>query len=243
MGIKKYIVLLLTSAIVCLAGAAFAQAVPTAEELYALYPAPEAELTKDPLEEPLLRLVNKAQKLPWDFVPELVIPKVQAKKNAKIELHPEAAAALEELFAAAQAEGLTLVAVSGYRSYYTQKTLYQRSVENNGKAHADLATAQAGKSEHQLGLAADVSCAAIKLSLNQSFLKTKEGQWLSEHCAEFGFIIRYKTEWAKITRYKGEPWHIRYVGREHARFITKLNVPFDTYMAYLQLVWENGVSP
>jgi hypothetical protein len=59
------------------------------------------------------------------------------------------------------------------------------------------------------------------------------------HCAEFGFIVRYKTEWVKTTGYKGEPWHIRYVGREQAQFITKLNVPFDTYMAYLQLVWDN----
>jgi D-alanyl-D-alanine carboxypeptidase len=226
----------------CFLVSAGAEAIPTAEELYALYPTPEAQLTADPALDPLIRLVNKSNKLPWDYVPELVIPNVKAKKGAKIELHPEAAAALEELFQAAQAEGLELVAVSGYRSYYTQKTLYERSVKNNGKAHADLSTAQAGKSEHQLGLAVDVSCAAIKNNLNKSFLKTKEGQWLNEHCAEFGFIIRYKTEWAKITRYKGEPWHIRYVGKEHAQFITKLNVPFENYMAYLHLVWKGMES-
>ena len=51
--------------------------------------------------------------------------------------------------------------------------------------------------------------------------------------------MRYKTEWVKTTGYKGEPWHIRYVGKEHAKYITKLNVPFDTYMAYLKLVWDN----
>jgi D-alanyl-D-alanine carboxypeptidase len=199
-------------------------------------------MTSDPSADPCLKLVNKKSKLPWDYVPELVIPDVQAKKNVRIEMTKEAARALEDLFSAAKAEGLTLVAISGYRSYSTQKAIYQRSVTKNGKSYADLASAQAGKSEHQLGLAVDVSCDAIKLNLNKSFADTKEGKWLYEHCAEYGFIVRYKTEWVKTTGYKGEPWHIRYVGREQAQFITKLNVPFDTYMAYLQLVWENGAK-
>jgi len=239
MRIKHFIVFLLMSAAVCFQLSAYGETIPTAEELFALYPTPEVQLTSDPSAEPLLKLVNKSLKLDWDYVPELIVPNVKAKKNVKIELAPKAATALEELFTAAEAEGLDLSAISSYRSYYTQKTLYQRSVEKNGKNHANLTVAQAGKSEHQLGLAVDVSCAAIKLNLNKSFAKTKEGIWLYDHCAEFGFIIRYKTEWAKITGYKGEPWHIRYVGREHATVIKKLNVPFDTYMAYLQLVWES----
>jgi zinc D-Ala-D-Ala carboxypeptidase len=239
MRIKQVIVFLLVSAALCLLISASAETIPTAEELFALYPTPEVQITSDPSAEPLLKIASKLLKLDWDTVPELVVPNVKAKKNVKIELTPEAATALEDLFAAAEAEGLDLSAISGYRSYYTQKTLYQHSVEKNGKNHANLTVAQAGKSEHQLGMAVDVSCAAIKLNLNKSFAKTKEGLWLYDHCAEYGFIIRYKTEWAKITGYKGEPWHIRYVGREHAAFIKKLNVPFDTYMAYLQLVWEN----
>jgi LAS superfamily LD-carboxypeptidase LdcB len=239
---KRLIACLLVFAAVCFFVPAIAEEPITAEELYAKYPVPEMSITSDPSAEPNLKLVNKKNDLPWDYVPELVVPNIQAKKNVKIELSPEAAKALEELFADAQAEGLKLVAISGYRSYSTQKAIYQRSVEKNGKSHADLSSAKAGKSEHQLGLAVDVSCDAIKLNLNKSFASTKEGKWLYEHCAEFGFIVRYKTEWVKTTGYKGEPWHIRYVGKEHAGFITKLNVPFDTYMAYLQLVWENGIK-
>lgn len=239
MQIKRFIAFLLIAATFCLFVPALAEGPITAEELFAKYPVPEVQLTSDPSADPCLKLVNKKNKLPWDYVPDLVIPNVKAKKNVKIELAPEAAKALEELFSAAQAESLELVAISGYRSYSTQKAIYQRSVEKNGKSYADLASAQAGKSEHQLGLAVDVSCNAIKLNLNKSFANTKEGKWLYEHCAEFGFIVRYKTEWVKTTGYKGEPWHIRYVGKEHAKYITKLNVPFDTYMAYLQLVWEN----
>ncbi len=239
MQMKRFIACLLISAAFCLSMPALAEEPITAEELLAQFPVPEVQLTADPSADPNLKLVNKKNKLPWDYVPELVIPDVQAKKNVKIELTPEAAKALEDLFLSAQAEDLKLVAISGYRSYSTQKAIYQRSVTKNGKSYADLASAQAGKSEHQLGLAVDVSCDAIKLNLNKSFANTKEGKWLYEHCAEFGFIVRYKTEWVKITGYKGEPWHIRYVGKEHAGFITKLNVPYDTYMAYLQLVWEN----
>jgi D-alanyl-D-alanine carboxypeptidase len=239
---KRFVAYLLIAANLCFSIPALAEAPLTAEELLAKYPVPEVQLTSDPSGISNLKLVNKKNKLPWDYVPELVIPGVQTKKNVKIELVPEAAKALEDLFSAAQAEDLTLVAISGYRSYSTQKAIYQRSVTKNGKSYADLASAQAGKSEHQLGLAVDVSCDAIKLNLNKSFATTKEGIWLYEHCAEFGFIVRYKTEWVKTTGYKGEPWHIRYVGKEHAQFITKLNVPFDTYMAYLQLVWENRAN-
>lgn len=239
MQIKRFISCLLIAAAFCFSTPALAEEPVAAEELFAKYPVPELQLASDPSDDSNLKLVNKKNKLPWDFIPELVVPSVQAKKNVTVELTPEAAKALEDLFTAAQAEDLNLVAISGYRSYSTQKAIYQRSVDKNGKSYADLASAQAGKSEHQLGLAVDVSCDAIKLNLNKSFAKTKEGKWLYEHCAEFGFIVRYKTEWARITGYKGEPWHIRYVGKEHAKYITKLNVPFDTYMAYLQLAWDN----
>ena len=235
---KKGMLLILCLVLCTWAIGAFASSLPTAQELYEQYPVPDVTLTQDPSTDPLLTLVNKSNKLPWDFVPALTNPGVQAKKDVKIEMQPEAAMALFDLFSAAKADGLTLVAISAYRSYATQKAIYQRSVDKNGEAYASLASAKAGKSEHQLGLAADISCDAIKLALNKKFSATKEGKWLYEHCAEYGFIIRYKTEWTKITGYKGEPWHIRYVGKDHAQVIAKLNVPYETYMAYLQLVWD-----
>ncbi len=239
---KKWTALVLLLFLTVTALSALADGLPTAQELYERYPVPEVTLDTDPSADPLLTLVNKSHKLPWDFVPELVTLHVSAKKDVNIQMQPEAAQALTDLFDAAKADGMQLVAISAYRSYASQKSIYKRSVEKNGKSYADLASAQAGKSEHQLGLAADVSCDAIKLALTKKFANTKEGKWLYEHCAEYGFIIRYKTEWAKVTGYKGEPWHIRYVGKEHAQFITKLNVPYDTYMAYLQLVWD-GMNP
>ena len=216
-----------------------AEEIPTAEQLYADNPEPEVTFLVDPMIDPALRLVNKKNGLAWDYVPELVTPDIANKPGIAVQLcAPEAREALEALFSAALEDGYTLSAVSGYRSYSAQKLIYNRKVEERGEASASLSSAPPGKSEHQLGLAMDVSCASIDYRLNKIFADTDEGKWLYAHCAEYGFIIRYKTEWTKITGYKGEPWHIRYVGVEHAKLIEKLNVPFEVYIEYLELCWQ-----
>lgn len=228
-----------------LAGAAQKAAIPTAEELYELYPMPEVAVTAETLDDPMLRLINKSHKMePWDYEPDdLRMPEVNAK-NKNVLLRDVAATALEQLFSAAGEAGYTLTAVSGYRSYGTQKSIYRNAVEKKGEKQAGLDNAKAGQSEHQLGLAMDMSCPAIKNNLNKKFAQTDEGIWVAEHCAEYGFILRYKTEWVNVTKYKGEPWHLRYVGVEQAQAITKLNVPYEIYLEYLQLVLDGqAVQP
>lgn len=236
----KRLLTCLLAALLPLTAALAEEALPTAEELYARYPAPEVTLTRDPAEEPLLLLVNKQHKLPWDYVPEgLTLPDVERKSDRYAQLVPESAAALEAMFRAARDEaGLELVAISGYRSYASQKSIYKRAVEEKGQRQADRANAQPGKSEHQTGLAMDVSCASLRLNLNKRFAETPEGQWVAENAHRFGFVLRYKTEWYDVTLYMGEPWHLRYVGPEHAAFLHKLNVPLETYLEYLALAWE-----
>ncbi len=244
---KKRTLSLLLAALLLPVGALAAQktALPTAEELLALYPTPEVTLTAELPDDPLLRLINKSHKMePWDYEPDdLRLPDVNAK-NKNVLLRDVAATALECLFADAQKAGYTLTAVSGYRSYGTQKSIYRNAVEKKGERQAGLTNAKAGQSEHQLGLAMDVSCPAIKNNLNKKFTDTAEGQWVAAHCAEYGFIIRYKPEWVDVTKYKGEPWHLRYVGAEHAKAIEKLNVPFEIYLDYLRLALDGqGVQP
>ena len=148
-----------------------------------------------------------------------------------------AAAALEELFAAAKEEqGYTLYAHSGYRSYATQNLIYQRKIKNSKNlAEARLLVADPGASEHQLGLAMDVKNSKNG-SLSASFGSTKEGIWLSENAYRFGFIIRYKEEWTDITGYAYEPWHIRYVGKEHAKVIYDMNIPLEEYIGTLRFI-------
>ena len=211
---------------------------PTAQELFGQNPAPDVPLSCDPRIDPLIVLVNKTYALPGSYVPELTDVTVPHKPGISTQqMQPEAAEALARLFAAAEADGIVLGMVSGYRSFAIQKAIHARKVAEKGRA-AELTSAPAGKSEHQLGLAADVSCASISYRLNAIFGSTAEGQWLEEHCAEYGFIIRYRAEWQDITGYKAEPWHIRYVGPEHARLVMDLRVPYEVYMEYMQLCWN-----
>lgn len=209
----------------------------SADTLYRMYPQPPFTLETDPAQDPLLKIASRVSPLPSSFKPTVVKPRVPIKKNAEVLLRREAATALESLFAAAKADGMSLLAVSGYRSFQSQKYIYARSVERNGEAKASLMSAPAGASEHQLGLAVDVSSVALEGDLRSSFAKKKEGKWLAAHCAEYGFIIRYKQDWADITGFEGEPWHLRYVGPEHAAYIARLDVPLETYVAYLQQVY------
>ena len=94
-----------------------------------------------------------------------------------------------------------------------------------------------GASEHQLGLAMDVN-RVNAAGLKASFGKTKEGIWLAENCWRFGFILRYQQEWEDVTGYGYEPWHIRYVGAEHALRIRELNIPFEEYIEALRRLNE-----
>ena len=217
-----------------------AENVKTAQELFDENPVAPVLLDRDPYLIPEIRLVNKSVKLDQSYVPELVTVELRHKPGlAQQKLTSEAYEALKALFAAADRDGIELCCVSGYRAYSTQRSIYNKKVEERGKASASLSSAPPGCSEHQLGLAMDVSSKSISYRLNTIFANSEEGKWLAAHCAEFGFIIRYKTEWTKITTYKGEPWHIRYVGREHAEAITALNVPLETYLEYLEMCWLN----
>lgn len=181
-----------------------------------------------------LFLVNREYTVSSDYVPnDLVKPDVPMTNN-DIKMRAEAAAALEDMFAAAKDEaGYTLVAVSGYRSYGQQSAIYERKIKNAGKKAAALLVAPPGASEHQLGLAMDLGCKK-NTSLTESFVNTPEGQWVAENCWRFGFIIRYKEEWTDITGYAYEPWHVRYVGREHAERIYQMDIPFEYYVAQLR---------
>ena len=182
-----------------------------------------------------LFLVNRDYAISSDYVPnDLTKPNVPGGGEATM-LRAEAAQALEKMFAAAkEEEGFALVSISGYRSYGQQSAIHQRKVQSVGKKSALRVSAPPGCSEHQLGLAMDLGCKG-SMSLTSKFGQTPEGIWVAENCHRFGFIIRYKAEWEEITGYTYEPWHIRYVGEEHAARIHALDIPFEYYVAQLRL--------
>lgn len=155
-----------------------------------------------------IMIANKTYTLPADYDPGI-------KK--------EAADALAEMQNAAAAEGLTLFTVSGYRSYSSQEAIYAGWVSRDGAEQADTYSSRAGHSDHQTGYTFDLN------SLDQSFADTREGIWLAEHCAEFGFIIRYPEGKELYTGYIYEPWHVRYIGREKAQIITESGLSLEEY--------------
>ncbi|TQR36387.1 M15 family metallopeptidase [Brevibacillus brevis] len=180
-------------------------------------------------------VVNKQRALPGDYIPpDLVEPNVPFPFDEKVEkrlLRAEAAQALEELFAKAKTEGIELYAVSGYRSYKTQKSLYETYVRTQGAEHAAAYSAVPGKSEHQTGLAMDVSGHDASTRLEESFGETPEGLWLAANCADFGFVIRYLKGKEDTTGYAYEPWHLRYVGKEMAKEIMAGGLTLEDYFS------------
>ena len=180
-----------------------------------------------------LFLVNRDYPLAASYQPD-DLTKVNVKSTGGAMMRKEAALALESMFQAAKDEaGLTLIAVSGYRSYGQQAAIFERKVKSTGKQKAMLLVAPPGASEHQLGLAMDLG-SKNNTSLSETFFDTDEGKWVAQNCHRFGFIIRYKAEWTEITGYAYEPWHVRYVGREHAEQITKMDIPLETYVRALR---------
>ena len=141
-----------------------------------------------------------------------------------IQMREVAAQALSDMFDAAKADGVTLYAHSGYRSYRTQKTMYSNRLKrNNGKD--DGVVAYPGASDHQTGLGIDViNKAGIGKKFTPAFANTKEGKWIAEHCWDYGFVIRYQKEKEEITQITYEPWHLRYVGVQIAQYMRENNL-------------------
>ena len=172
-------------------------------------------------------LVNRSQLICEDYVPEVRKTNLVGLSQS---MRPDAAEALEEMFAAAKEQGIRLATVSGYRSYTKQNTIYNKKVKSAGVEIADTLVALPGSSEHQLGLAMDVS-KYNNSSLTNGFAKTAEGQWVAENAHLYGFIVRYQEGMEDITGYAYEPWHIRYVGKEYARAIYDSGLPMELYVS------------
>ena len=157
-------------------------------------------------------IVNKNKKISKDYVPEeLVKPEVRIARTADSVLtaRPIVCDNLEKMFKDAEKENIILYAVSGYRSYSYQEAIYNNSPTSNYRA-------QPGASEHQLGLAMDVTSDSANQELLTRFGDTKEGKWVEENAHKYGFHIRYLEGKEDITGYYYEPWHLRYLGVELA---------------------------
>lgn len=165
-------------------------------------------------------LVNKFHKLDENYEPSDL---VSLSYSSAYKMRKPAAEAFDALQAFALTQNISIYPYSAYRSYETQNTIYNRYVVQNGQSEADRFSAKPGYSEHQTGLAIDIK------STGYYELIDKHYDWLKENSYKYGFIIRYTKDNEPITGYQEEPWHLRYIGVEHATKVHELNITYDEY--------------
>ena len=188
-----------------------------------------------------LLLVNRDNLLDKSYVPADLVTDLGCRKvsSTKIQLRQTAADALCVLFDAAKADGITLYAHSGYRSYQTQNTIYYNRLKKMNGVD-DGIVQYPGASEHQSGLAIDViNKAGIgKNFTNDAFAPSKEGKWLAENCWDYGFVIRYPEDKVDVTGIKYESWHLRYVGVQVAQYMRDNNLCLEEFTEE----WKEAVA-
>lgn len=185
---------------------------------------------------PELILVNKKVRLTREYEPS------DLTKARGVTLRAPAALALDKMLSAAGEAGIgDIRAVSGYRSYATQDAVHSAKIErlrpeykDGAELEAEKLVAPPGASEHQTGLAVDLSIASYMerdYVLNYDFADTKAGRWLKENSWRYGFVLRYAEEKEAQTGFSYEPWHYRYVGAEHAQSMYEAKVCLEEYLA------------
>ncbi|ONI46209.1 hypothetical protein AN641_02225 [Candidatus Epulonipiscioides gigas] len=174
-----------------------------------------------------LKLVNAQNKILQYERPKNLVLDV----SSKIWLEEKTLEMFHQMNRAIQKEGLTaLILVEGYRSFAHQKKLVQEAI----KTYNTKKIIQAGQSEHQTGLAVDVTTVIMRDNIenNMKFDFTFHKKWLDKNSANFGFILRYPKYKEDITGVEYKPYHYRYIGINHAKQITKLNLCFEEYLEY-----------
>ena len=191
-------------------------------------------VSRETLEDSLdvLRLVNKENLLEKSYPDQDIEMYRLVEVTAPVtkgthQLRAVANEALTEMIEAAKNDGIKLYVGSSYRSYRTQEVIHYNRKKSLG--YDDGYTQVAGGSEHQTGLAADVISWEYRDKFQQSFGEKKEGIWLRENCARFGFIIRYPKGKEDITGVQYEPWHVRYVGTEVAVYIMESELTLEEF--------------
>lgn len=182
------------------------------------------ELVKNP--DNILTLVNKNNKLPSVYIPNdlIDIPTNMAYNGKKV--RKEVLQAFTKLWKEAKKNGYKITIVSAFRDYDYQAKLFENYVKEKGLKYALNCSAKPGHSEHQTGLAIDVMGSNGDYNL---FDETEEFNWMKEHAHEYGFILRYPKGKEKITGFKYEPWHYRYVGIDTATHLYLNKLTLEEY--------------
>ena len=180
-----------------------------------------------------LQLVNNTYVLPSSFAPTVTKTRDGQYIDSRI------SEALESMLAAAEAEGYTVCVRAAYRPFSTQAYLFNGRASQiqwgtsmsllDAETEARKVIAYPGTSEHQLGLCADLMDAADTSMTADTAKALPLLLWLKEHCAEYGFILRYPEEKKEITGWF-EPWHFRYVGTDAAAYMMENGICLEEFI-------------
>ncbi|MFN3866619.1 MAG: D-alanyl-D-alanine carboxypeptidase family protein [Demequina sp.] len=180
-----------------------------------------SRMLRDP--DSVLVVVNKQRPLvPAGYVPPDLVSVRGVPGGSGHRLRREAAEQLAAMHRAAAAQGMSFSVASSYRSRGYQANLFASYVSRHGVASAETFSARPSHSEHQTGLAVDVSSGTCRL--RGCFGTTAVGRWVAQHGHTYGFIIRYPQGKTHVTGYIYEPWHLRYVGVELASYMLRQGV-------------------
>ncbi|MBQ6951111.1 MAG: M15 family metallopeptidase [Clostridia bacterium] len=205
------------------------------------YPLPPEILANN---EGYITLANKEVLLDADYAPQ-DLEKLAVRNVVDDPVRKAVNDALVTMFADAEENGYKLYVKSAYRSYQTQHTMYFNRLEkNNGKD--DGWVSYPGASDHQTGLGIDVLNYAWtkKEGMNEKFALEDEAKWMAENCWDYGFVIRYMEDKEEITQINYEPWHLRYVGPEVAKYMQEMHYCLEEFtqewQAYIEEYEANG---
>ena len=170
-------------------------------------------------------LVNKYNYLPKNYVPKNLVETNKFAKNT-LKMQNNAYNAFIEMAEEIEKDYMHIRIVSAYRSFNYQENLYNNYLKYDSKDKVDSYSARAGYSEHQTGLAVDIDNTMVNYN---RFHITQEFTWMQNNAYKYGFILRYPKDKEKITGYKYEPWHYRYVGKDIAKYIHDNDITYEEY--------------
>ncbi len=170
-----------------------------------------------------------------DYTPEVEVLEQQSLDKRIIE-------PMKAMIADTRAQGLNVFLSSGYRNYAEQKYLFDRKVAQYGYEVAKTIVLPPGTSEHQTGLACDITDRYYETK-DHSLENTAMYQYMSQHCQEFGFVVRYPANKEEITGVIYEPWHFRYVGVEVARYMTENDLCLEEFVSLYRDIYSADNPP
>ena len=190
-----------------------------------------------------LVLVNPWHKLEGEMDIDLVLPPSGRNENRHM-VDRRIVDDLEEMIAAAKADGVSLLIDYGYRSFAQSEALFEKQINRQLAANPSYTREQAeeaakawvappGTSDHHTGLALDIVTPDYQM-LDDGFADTPAGQWMAKHSWEYGFVIRFPQGKTDITGIAYESWHLRYVGRDNAKIMYENNWCLEEYLEYLE---------